>query len=156
MKIFLDLITPAPSSLLAHAITLVIRATQVDNKDRYALATLVVASKDNVPKINPSPNLNSPPVVSIGPGKQHSQLIFLQPKFETKIREDTLAGTRILGLPTNKPEKHLQYTILDKSQNDFFMIGKLGEVVLKRSLDFEKATRHVSHTKNLQFSVNLK
>jgi hypothetical protein len=158
----IDLITPAPVSLIVHPITLVIRATQIDNKDRYALATLVISSGEKVtnlkPALTPQINVNSIPNLSNVnknqnniasasninvPPTRSSALAFLQQKFETKVHEDTLAGTRILALPTNKPEKYLQYTILDKEQNDYFLIGKLGEVVLKRSLDYEKFTRHV-------------
>lgn len=162
----IDLITPAPNSLTAHPITLVIRATQTDNKDRYALATLVISSGENLPNVKPPstapvnantiPNLNNVNTANNVNKNQNnfatstntvptrtSALAFLQSKFETKVHEDTLAGTRILALPTNKPEKYLQYTILEKEQNDYFLIGKLGEVVLKRSLDYEKYTKHV-------------
>lgn len=155
--------------------TLVIKATQVDNQDRYALTTLTmtregarheqpVKSEQTVSR-NKQVNRNE---VSIGPEYtiRHEQpvvrndqvagtsstnvnidrvrLQFIQPKYEARVREDVPAGARLIALPTNKPsERYLQYSILDDAQAEVFEIGQFGEVVLRKSLDYEKAIRHV-------------
>jgi hypothetical protein len=73
-----------------------------------------------------------------------AKLQFIQPKYEARVREDVPAGARLIALPTNKPsERYLQYTILDESQAELFEIGQFGEVVLRKSLDYEKAIRHM-------------
>lgn len=52
----------------------------------------------------------------------------------------------MLALPTNRPGRFLRYSILDDGNPNgpatYFAIGTLGEVILRKSLDFEKATRH--------------
>ena len=63
-------------------------------------------------------------------------------RYEAKVREDTSVGSRILALPTNRPEKHVNYRIINETQAEIFVIGQFGEVVLKKELDFEKAMRH--------------
>lgn len=51
-------------------------------------------------------------------------------------------GTRILALPTNRPGRFLRYTISSEAARTHFQIGTLGEVILRKPLDFEKSTRH--------------
>lgn len=116
------LTSPLPSDL-QHSVTLVIKATQVDNPDRYALATLVLNKK--------------------GVKQSDAPLAFLQKSFATKVREDLGVGSRILSLPTNKAGRSLTYKIVDKEQSQYFTIGSLGELILQKSLDFEKHTKHV-------------
>lgn len=71
---------------------------------------------------------------------------FLQPKYHTKVPENLSVGNRFLALPTNRPGRFLRYSILDDGNPNgpslYFAIGTLGEVILRKSLDFEKATRH--------------
>ncbi|XP_046805578.1 protocadherin Fat 1 [Lucilia cuprina] len=119
----ITLLTPIGYSDLTNGATLVVKATQIDNLDRYALTTVTLAR----------------------PGGTHSDmsaLAFVQKKFHMRIREDTAVGNRILALPTNKPGKHLKYTIPDPVNSQFFNVGSLGEVILTKALDFEKMTRH--------------
>ncbi|CRK91613.1 CLUMA_CG005267, isoform A [Clunio marinus] len=154
----IDLIT----SFEVQKTTLVLKATQVDNKDRYALATLTIMRAGS----------SNGGVVGGGGGGKYEENIrneqtvrndqiagtsstnvnidrtpkiqFIQPKYEARVREDVPAGARLIALPTNKPsERYLQYTILDKAQNEIFEIGQFGEVILKKALDYEKAIRHV-------------
>lgn len=148
----IDLIT----SFDVQKTTLVIKAMQVDNKDRYALATLTlmrdgakieqtirneqtirheVAIKNDQVTGTSSTTVNIDRIV---------KLQFIQPKYEARVREDVPAGARLIALPTNKPgERYLQYTILDETQDEIFEIGQFGEVVLRKQLDYEKAIRHV-------------
>uniref|UniRef100_A0A336MED8 CSON000375 protein n=1 Tax=Culicoides sonorensis TaxID=179676 RepID=A0A336MED8_CULSO len=117
------LVLPFPSDF-QHPITLVIKATQIDNPDRYALTTLILTRKG---------------------AKQQSEvpLAFLQKAFFTKVREDLGVGSRILSLPTNKVGKKLNYKVLDKEQMQYFKVGSFGELVLLKSLDFEKQVKHI-------------
>lgn len=158
--------------------TLVIKATQVDNKDRYALATLAVmrdgAKREQVIR-NEQTIRNEQSILDEQPNRTDqtirndkqqptrndqvtgtsstnvnidriAKLQFIQPKYEARVREDVPTGARLIALPTNKPtERYLQYTILDDGQAEFFEIGQFGEVVLRKSLDYEKAIRHMFH-----------
>ena len=154
----IDLIT----SFEVQKTTLVIKATQVDNKDRYALTTLTVM-RDGANKEQSIRNefaiRNEPPIRTEFPIRNDQvtgtsstnvnidrivKLQFIQPKYEARVREDVPAGARLIALPTNKPaERYLQYTILDEPQAEIFEIGQFGEVVLRKSLDYEKAIRHM-------------
>lgn len=154
----IDLIT----SFEVQKTTLVIKATQVDNKDRYALTTLALmrdGAKNEQSIRNELAIRNEQPIrneVAIrndqvtGTSSTNvnidriTKLQFIQPKYEARVREDVPAGARLIALPTNKPsERYLQYTILDESQAEIFEIGQFGEVVLRKSLDYEKAIRHM-------------
>ncbi|XP_043863608.1 protocadherin Fat 1 isoform X4 [Drosophila mojavensis] len=115
-------LAPIGYSDLTHGATLVVKATQIDNPDRYALTTV---------------QLTRP-----GTHSDLSSLAFVQKRFVMRIREDTAVGNRILALPTNKPGKHLKYTIADPINSQFFSIGSLGELVLAKPLDYEKMTKH--------------
>lgn len=106
-------------------VTLVIRGTQVDNPDRYALTTLTVGRQDAAFRQQTTTTLS-----------------FIQPQSTVKVREDLGIGSRILQLNTNSPEKALRYRITDQIQEQYFSIGSLGEIMLKRPLDFENKTRH--------------
>lgn len=113
--------TLGPSEL-NNPVTVIVKATQIDNNDRYAFATV---------------SLSRP-----GTHSDMSVLSFVQKKFTVRVREDVNVGSRILALPTNKPGKHLKYYITDPLQAQFFSIGALGELVLKKALDYEKNVKH--------------
>lgn len=118
-----SVVSPLGGLTMLHAVTLVVRATQINNSDRYALTTLVVTAKEDAKQL----------------GKP---LTFLQPKFHTTIPENTGVGNRILALPTNRPGRYLRYSILDPSQARYFTIGSLGEIILQKPLDYEKMSKH--------------
>lgn len=137
------------SSFDMSKVTLVIKAMQIDNKDRYALSTLSVMSdtkheqsiRNDVAVRNDQVTGTSSTNVNID---RVTKLQFIQPKYEARVREDVPAGARLIALPSNKPtERYLQYTILDDAQADIFEIGQFGEVILRKSLDYEKSIRHV-------------
>lgn len=119
----LSLIAPINPLDFPNTVTLVIKATQVDNQDRYALATLTVTRHD-------SPQAPGIP------------LAFIQSRFMVKVREDLGVGSRILQLNTNRQGRGLRFKITDPLQEQFFSVGNMGELVLKRQLDFENRTRH--------------
>lgn len=110
---------------LVHGITLVIRATQVDNNDRYALTTLIVSRKD------------------FERNRQFDGLSFVQAKFYARVNEDVGIGSRLMALPTNRPGRPVQYYILDREASKTFRIGPLGEVILQKPLDYENQTKYI-------------
>ncbi|XP_053964268.1 protocadherin beta-11 isoform X2 [Anastrepha ludens] len=118
----ISLLTPIGYADLINGATLVVKATQIDNADRYALTTVMLTRA--------------------GTHGDMTSLSFVQQKFLMRIREDTAVGNRILALPSNKPGKHLKYTILDPVNSKFFSVGSLGEVILVKPLDYEKMTKH--------------
>lgn len=110
-----------------HSITLVVRATQVDNNDRYALATLVVSRKDSERN------------------RQFDGFSFVQSKFYARVNEDIGIGSRLMALPSNRPGRPIQYYIIEFEPAQIFRIGPLGEVILQKPLDYENQTKHVFH-----------
>lgn len=154
--------------------TLVVRATQVDNKDRFSLATVNIMradkfrndlipemsiSNDNRYSSSSSPSYSSsssslPFIPSTA--MTNKQLQFIQPKHQISVRENLPAGTRILSLPTNRPSErsNLHYTILEDDQAAYFEIGQYGDVILRKQLDFEKIIRHSFHVKVVDEQLN--
>jgi hypothetical protein len=145
--------------------TLVVRATQVDNKDRYSLATINIMrsdkfrhdlipemsiSNDNRYSSSSSPSLITPTAMT------SKQLQFIQPKHQISVRENIPAGTRILSLPTNRPgeRNNLHYSILERDQSEFFEIGQYGDLILRKQLDFEKIVKHIFHVKVVDEQLN--
>lgn len=118
----ITLVTAIGFTELINGATLVVKATQIDNPDRYALTTVTLSR----------PGTNS----------ELTTLAFVQKKFVIRVREDLPVGSRLLALPTNKPGKPVKYFIPDGIQAQFFSIGVMGEVILQRKLDYEKATKH--------------
>lgn len=108
---------------ITHSVTLVIKATQTDNPDRYALATLILTKK--------------------GAQQSNAPLAFLQKSFTAKVKEDLPIGTKILSLPTNKVGENLTYKVLDKEHSQYFKISSFGDLFLQKSLDYEKITKHI-------------
>ncbi|KAJ6636860.1 Protocadherin Fat 1 [Pseudolycoriella hygida] len=121
----ISLVTPLPLADLMHAITLVIKATQLNNVDRYALTTLILFRNQS----HQTKHINS-------------RLTFLQSKFQAKVREDLSVGSRLLALPTNRPGRQLQYLISDLKSASQFSMGSLGEIILQQPLDYEKSSQH--------------
>lgn len=111
---------------LVHSITLVIRASQVDNeKDRYALTTLIISRADSERN------------------RQYDGFAFVQSKFYTRVNEDIGIGSRLMALPTNRPGRPIQYFIIQNEASKIFRIGPLGEVILQKPLDYENQTKHI-------------
>lgn len=163
----IDLISPFD----IQKTTLVVRATQVDNKDRYSLATVNIMKLDKfrndlMPEMS-SANDNrytstSSTSSSFSPSfipptaMTTKQLQFIQAKHQISVRENIPAGNRILSLPTNKPAErnNLHYTIMEPDQMEFFEIGQYGDVILKKQLDYEKIVRHMFHVKVIDDQLN--
>lgn len=159
------------SSFDIQKTTLVVRATQVDNKDRYSLATVNILRSDKfrndlIPEMSnandnrytstSSSSTSFVPSIIVPTAMSEKQLKFIQAKHQISVRENIPAGTRILSLPTNKPgeRNNLHYTILEADQKEFFEIGQYGDVILKKQLDYEKIVRHMFHVKVVDEQLN--
>ncbi|KAI5638610.1 cadherin domain-containing protein [Phthorimaea operculella] len=101
-------------------VTVVIKATQVDNADRYALATLWIGRK--------SAALSRP-------------IRFTRRAYVVVAREDSTPGTVLAILhtePMRPPETSpLQFYVSDRSFLEKFAINSAGEVLLRKPLDYE-------------------
>ena len=107
-------------------LTLVVRATQIDNRDRYALTTLMVLNRRQLvlPDIR-----------------------FVQSNYSASLLESIPPGHVLLTVHTtrstlNNADKHLtnnelQFQILDDDEKHF-TIKNTGEIILTKSLDYEK------------------
>lgn len=120
------------NQLEAHSITLVVRATQVDNNDRYALTTVMISRKDTQRN------------------RQYDALSFLQTRYYARVSEDTSIGSRLMALPTNKPGRSIQYYVLSDDAAKMFRIGLLGEVVLQSPLDYENQTKYTFSSSSIR------
>ncbi|XP_026466769.1 protein dachsous-like [Ctenocephalides felis] len=127
----LTLVADLKSGDLVQPVTLVLKATQEDNSDRYALATLIVSRAGYGPSSN---------------GAIRAPLIFLQSELNIDISEDSPVGTRLIMLPTNRPgDPAVRYSLIEAGCRGLFAISPAGEVLLKASLDYEVATKHRCH-----------
>ncbi|OTF73011.1 protocadherin Fat 1-like protein, partial [Euroglyphus maynei] len=112
-------------SSVSLPITLVIRATQLDNRDRYALTTLTIVSKRD--QVMP-------------------ELRFLHTNYSTSLLENTIPGQVALTVQTTSSttssnHQPLRFEILDDDEN-YFTIKNNGEIVVSRILDYEKHARY--------------
>ncbi|XP_072935497.1 protocadherin-16 [Epargyreus clarus] len=103
-------------------VTIVIKATQVDNPDRYALATLTISRRGDAV---------SRPVQ------------FAKRGYTAAVPEDAPPGTVLATLHT-EPRPHrgrhatpLQFYVSDRSFLEKFAINSAGELLLRRPLDYE-------------------
>ncbi|XP_021960448.2 protocadherin Fat 4 isoform X2 [Folsomia candida] len=110
-----------PEDQLNQPITLVLKAEQKDNPDRYAISTLNVGKKGNT---------NAP-------------LHFVQPEFSVGVPENSPIGTIVFtALTSRQADKRLRFGIEGDPQG-IFQIVSMGQLVLKKSLDYEVNQRHV-------------
>lgn len=106
---------------VVYPLTLVIKASQVDNRERVALTTLTVSEKNTF----------------------LTGLRFLQKHYIGTVPENLPLNQTVLTVPTNKlDDKRLRFTLMNNTDGTFNITNK-GEVVLNRHLDYEK-TRHYS------------
>ncbi|XP_022255446.1 protocadherin Fat 4-like, partial [Limulus polyphemus] len=100
--------------------TLVIKATQLDNKDRYSITTLTVISDQKVPSV----------------------LRFLQTNYVTTVLENTPPGARIVTFQISKYSKDVQFTLFNDPDENF-SVRYTGEIVIAKPLDFERQQEFV-------------
>ncbi|XP_071440055.1 protocadherin beta-9-like [Hetaerina americana] len=117
---------------LLQPVTLVIRATQFDNPDRYALSTLTVGRRGGGVGIGGG----------IG-GGGHIALQFLQRVFAVAALENAPLHSVLVTLLTNKPpDKMVRFWLegdpLDREdKSPVFGISPYGDIVLLKALDYE-------------------
>ncbi|KAJ0181504.1 hypothetical protein K1T71_003589 [Dendrolimus kikuchii] len=108
---------------LDQPITIVIKATQVDNSDRYALATLSVSRARRAAELR--------------------AVRFAKRQFAASVSEAAPAGTVVATLhtdPPSRPDRNpLQFYVSDRSFLEKFAINNAGEVLLRKALDYEAA-----------------
>ncbi|OWR54215.1 Cad96Cb isoform C [Danaus plexippus plexippus] len=98
--------------------TIVIQATQVDNPDRYALATLSVSRAGS------------------------GSVSFPRRLYSVSVREDSAPGSVLLSLEA-RGQGPLQYFVSDRSFLQQFAISEAGELLLRRALD--RLVRHYDY-----------
>lgn len=104
---------------LQHPATLVIRATQQDNPDRYALATLTVSKNEG------------------------NNIQFLHSTFYFKVSESLPPGAIVGTFANNRPNQHLRYFVSDQNILKTFAINTKGEVSLRKKLDYEENPEYI-------------
>ncbi|EFN78140.1 cadherin-related tumor suppressor [Harpegnathos saltator] len=114
---------------LTSPATIVIKATQVDNPDRYALATIVVSREDGV-----------------GPTTVGGRLPvkFVLKDHQTSVPEDTPSGTVLLTTRVNNTGANdLRFRLMGASEDlERFFITNSGELILRGKLDYERRVQH--------------
>ncbi|XP_069687408.1 protocadherin-15 [Periplaneta americana] len=105
-----------PDDDLNQPATLVVRATQFDNADRYALATLTVSREGAIPR----------------------ELQFLQKSYLAGVLENAPVNSILLTVVTNKPrDKRLRFALEDVIHPGMFGINAAGDIILRQPLDYE-------------------
>ncbi|GLV38516.1 Cadherin 96Cb [Carabus blaptoides fortunei] len=100
---------------------LVIRATQQDNPDRYALATLAITRLTSTTRV----------------------IRFLQRIYHIKVPENIPGGSVIATLSTSHIKDDLRYYVSDQHLLEVFTINSNGELTLKKQLDYETRDSYV-------------
>lgn len=107
------------------SVTLVVRATQADNPDRYSLATVSLTSRGILPKMNAE------------------KLEVIPSRIKIRAREDTAIGSILLTLSINQSHRQpIRYEIDDNHEMEYFRINAHGEIILEKALDFEESSAH--------------
>ncbi|CAG7647491.1 unnamed protein product [Allacma fusca] len=116
----ITLLRDIPEDQFNQHVTLVLKAEQVDNPDRYALSTLNIGKK----------------------GNHNAPLHFVQPEFQVNVPENSPPGTILLTVLTSRPaDKNLKFAI-DGDTQGIFKVGPMGQLLLRKSLDYELTTSH--------------
>ena len=116
------IMTTIPDNEFLQPVTLVVRATQYDNPDRYTVTTLTLTKG----------------------GIFDSDLQFLQRFYGIKILENAPLNTAVSTLLTNKPlDRRVHFVVDSKSlPGNEFSVTQQGEVMLRKTLDFEKQSQY--------------
>ena len=111
-----------PEDEFNQPVTLVIKATQFDNPDRYAVTTLTVSKG----------------------GIFDSALQFIEKNYEMKILENVPLNSIVTTLLTNRPsDKRVHFTVDEKTlPGKEFSVNQKGEVIVRKVLDFERKEKY--------------
>ncbi|XP_039445522.1 cadherin-89D [Culex pipiens pallens] len=113
----------ARDSNTTNGITLVIKATQNDNADRYALSTVIVSCPTAVPRTNIEPT--TPRLV-----------------YRATVKENFPLGHSILNLGLNKEALNFKYTIVNEAERQWFSVDNKFNIILIKALDYESNRNH--------------
>ena len=102
--------------------TLVVKATQADNLDRYSVVTLTIKRPDT----------------------EADLLTFAKETYVAQVMENLPVGSTVLSLSTNREETNISFTIdEDDLPGEEFTVMDGGDLVLTKKLDFENVTDFV-------------
>ncbi|XP_043251458.1 protocadherin-like wing polarity protein stan [Colletes gigas] len=114
--------------LLSQA-TIVLKATQVDNPDKYALSTIVV-SRESDWIVEPTAGGRLP-------------VKFIRRDHQTSIPENTPPESVVLTTGVNKVDSNLKFWLVGAIEDlERFSITNSGELILKGTLDYERRIQH--------------
>ncbi|CAK9827732.1 Protocadherin-like wing polarity protein stan [Anthophora retusa] len=109
--------------------TIVVKATQIDNPDKYALSTIVV-SRESEWNVEPTAGGRLP-------------VKFLRRDHQTSIPENTPPGSVLLTTGVNKVDANLRFWLVGAIEDlERFSITNSGELILKGTLDYERRVQH--------------
>ena len=102
--------------------TLVVKATQADNLDRYSVVTLTIKRPDT----------------------EADLLTFAKETYIAQVMENLPVGSTVLSLSTSREETNISFTIdEDDLPGEEFTVMDGGDLVLTKKLDFENVTDFV-------------
>ena len=102
--------------------TLVVKATQADNLDRYSVVTLTIKRPDT----------------------EADLLTFAKETYVAQVMENLPVGSTVLSLSTSREETNISFTIdEDDLPGEEFTVMDGGDLVLTKKLDFENVTDFV-------------
>ena len=105
-----------PDSEFLQPVTLVVKATQFDNVDRYTVTTLTITRDGNF---------------------GGSNLQFLQHRYQFQILENVPLNSIIGTLLTNRPnDRRIKFSV-SGLPNEEFSVNSKGDVILRKTVDFE-------------------
>ncbi|XP_043590753.1 protocadherin-like wing polarity protein stan [Bombus pyrosoma] len=109
--------------------TIVAKATQIDNPDKYALSTIVV-SRESDWNVEPTAGGRLP-------------VRFIRKDHQTSIPENTPPGSVLLTTGVNKVDSNLRFWLVGAIEDlERFSITNSGELILKGTLDYERRVQH--------------
>ena len=102
--------------------TLVVKATQADNLDRYSVVTLTIKRPDT----------------------EADMLTFAKETYVAQVMENLPVGSTVFSMSTNREETNISFTIdEDDLPGEEFTVMDGGDLVLTKKLDFENVTDFV-------------
>lgn len=105
----------------SNTVTLVVKATQSDNADRYALTTVILSQPHST---------------------SNEKAAFIRPSYRVKIKENYKPGSTVLNLVTNNVAWNNNFRILNDSELYWFSVDQNGDIKLNRWLDYETQPIH--------------
>ncbi|XP_008203226.1 protocadherin Fat 4 isoform X2 [Nasonia vitripennis] len=123
---------PLQDHELISSATLVIKATQIDNADRYALATVIVSREGSVEDDSANGVIGG-----------RLPVRFVLKDYHASVPENTPPGSVILTAGVNKIDPNLRFWLVGAKEDlDRFSITNSGELILKGNLDYERRIQH--------------